>query len=379
MSGDDGLDQLEMDPDLAKRLVEEGSYFLLLDFPLGSSVGIDLSEYNAGEKFKGFKMIPPGLHFIHFSAVSSDDFRQSAPRTGFFHVFNCKEVLVRRWDAKTEDISDEKVSDEEIQRYKADLFGKLDQFLAPYPFKQLQRWVGLSDHINSYVIDLLNPLSGRIVSVTQMIPLRFPEDIQASKSTTSDDVPKNIEKLLPNMKVEPSSQIKFSELNKFKYPSGSSASELTQHILDSTYCLTKIMSRYSRNEDILGELQFAFLTFIAGQVYDSFEHWKAFLKVICNSGKAMADHTNLYMDLIRVLHFQLREVPEDLFVDIVANNNFLVTVLRDLFQNISNNSNVETCLKERAFKFKKSVTKKYRWDFDNDPDDEQPVVVDLSS
>lgn len=378
MSENDGLDPLDIDPDLAKRLVEEGSYFVLLDFPLGSSIGIDLSEYNVGEKFKGFKMIPPGLHFIHFSAVSSDDFRRSAPRTGFFHFFSSKEVLVRRWDPATEDLSDEKVSDEEIERYKADLFGKLDQFLAPYPFKQLQRWIGLSDHINTNVIGLLNPLSGRIVSVTQMIPLRFPEDAQASSSNL-DDVPKNIDNLLPEMKVEPSSRIRFSELDKFKYPSGSTPRELTKHNLDSTYCLQKIMGRYSRNEDILGELQFAFLTFIAGQVYDSFEHWKAFLKVICKSGRAMAEHTNLYMDLIRVLHFQLREVPEDLFVDIVANNNFLVAVLRDLFLNVSFNSNVETCLKERAFKFKKSVTKKYRWDFDNDPDDEQPVIVELNS
>ena len=182
MSRDDGLDQLDLDADLARRLVDEGSHFLFLDFPLGSSIGIDLSDFTAGEKFKGFKMIPPGLHFIHFSAVSSDDFKRKAPRTGFFHLFRSKEVLVRRWDPAAEDLSDEKVSIEEIERYKVNLFGTLDQFLAPYPFRELQRWLSLSDHINKDIIELLNPPCGKISSVTQMIPLRFPEDVPTASS-----------------------------------------------------------------------------------------------------------------------------------------------------------------------------------------------------
>lgn len=38
--------------------------------------------------------------FICFSAVNSD--QQTAPRTGFFHSFKQKEVLVKEWDARME-------------------------------------------------------------------------------------------------------------------------------------------------------------------------------------------------------------------------------------------------------------------------------------
>lgn len=57
---------LRMDPDLAKRLFETGANLVLLDFPVGTEFGIDMNVWNTAERFKGVKMIPPGIHFVHW-------------------------------------------------------------------------------------------------------------------------------------------------------------------------------------------------------------------------------------------------------------------------------------------------------------------------
>ena len=51
---------------------------------------MDYASWSIGPKFRGLKMIPPGLHFVFYSAVSKEG--AVAPRTGFFHCFKEKEV-----------------------------------------------------------------------------------------------------------------------------------------------------------------------------------------------------------------------------------------------------------------------------------------------
>lgn len=55
-----------MDPDIALKLFEDGATLFFLDVPLGSEFGIDFNSWRTGEKFKGVKMIPPGLHYIYY-------------------------------------------------------------------------------------------------------------------------------------------------------------------------------------------------------------------------------------------------------------------------------------------------------------------------
>ena len=80
--------------------------------------------------------------------------------------------------------------------------------------------------------------------------------------------------------------------------------------------------------------------------------------------------------------FQIREVPEDFFVDIVSSNNFLVALLTSLFTLVRDNANVDSKLKTRIEKFKKSLSIKFQWDFSEidqmeEPDEDKPVIVAL--
>lgn len=63
---------IEMDQDLAKRLLVEGATFVFLDVPIGTQFGIDMKSWSTGTKFRGVKMIPPGIHFVYFRCVSLD-------------------------------------------------------------------------------------------------------------------------------------------------------------------------------------------------------------------------------------------------------------------------------------------------------------------
>lgn len=60
---------MEMDQELALRLLVEGGTLVILDVPEGTDFGIDIKSWESGEKFKGIKMIPPGIHFVHYRLI----------------------------------------------------------------------------------------------------------------------------------------------------------------------------------------------------------------------------------------------------------------------------------------------------------------------
>lgn len=59
-----------MDQETAKKLLVEGGTFVFLGVPQETQFGIDMQCWNTEEDFRGIKMIPPGLHYIHYSGVS---------------------------------------------------------------------------------------------------------------------------------------------------------------------------------------------------------------------------------------------------------------------------------------------------------------------
>ena len=92
--------------------------------------------------------------------------------------------------------------------------------------------------------------------------------------------------------------------------------------------LHQVREKITNVSSVAGELQFAFVCFLLGNVYDGFEHWKSLLALLCRSEEAMRKRKELYLGLITVLYHQLGEIPPDFFVDIVSQNNFLTTTLQ---------------------------------------------------
>lgn len=57
-----------MDQETAQRLFREGATFVFLGVPPNTQFGIDLQCWSTEEQFRGVKMIPPGLHYVHYAA-----------------------------------------------------------------------------------------------------------------------------------------------------------------------------------------------------------------------------------------------------------------------------------------------------------------------
>ncbi|XP_064651930.1 protein AAR2 homolog [Lineus longissimus] len=364
-----------MNQDQAQVLFHEGAILVFLDVPLGTEFGIDWNSWNVGPKFKGVKMIPPGLHFIYYSATNSD--HQAAPRSGFFYNFKAKEVLVKRWDRAAEDVITETISTENQEQFEANK-KEMDPFLGVYPYENYKKWVSMTNHMTDDVIRTLEPLEGKILSVTEFLSERSTsQSRKAAKEKAEEEGSEQTsdDSRLPTMQQKEGSQIRFSAIPK-KYPENASPAEITKYNMDSSYALEKMIElNYRTDLEILGEIQFSFICFIVGQVYDAFDQWKKLVHLLCSCEGALKNHTELYAQFISVLHYQVREIPEDFFVDIVSANNFLTSTMQILFSNMES-GDIDEGLRKRGLNFREHLTKKFKWDFMEEPDEDAPVVVE---
>ncbi|XP_078275311.1 protein AAR2 homolog [Rhinoraja longicauda] len=374
---------VEMDEELANKLFFEGGTLIILAVPEGTEFGIDYNCWQVGPKFKGVKMIPPGVHFMHCSAVNGRGGQVTGPRTGCFFHIRPREILVKRWDKKEEEILHVEVSEAELERIRENL-RELDSWLGPYPYETLKRWVSLTSLVTEPLVQTLQPECGKISAFSEVEPeLLMPhtKDRAEQNLLPYDTLCKSYEEglaRLPKMKIKPGTEIRFSNIPSRKYPEGASPAEITKCNMDYSYALESVINqRYTSNpKDLLGELQFSFVCFLIGSVYDAFEHWKDLLRLLCHAEDAVRKRNDLYSALISILYHQLNEIPADFFVDIVSKDNFLTTTLQEFFS-YTCGPHVDKTLQKRVEKFKHHLTKKFKWDFDVEPDDCAPVMVEI--
>uniref|UniRef100_A0A3P9CU99 Protein AAR2 homolog n=1 Tax=Maylandia zebra TaxID=106582 RepID=A0A3P9CU99_9CICH len=232
----------------------EGATLVLLGVPQGTELGIDCKSWQVGPRFRGVKMIPPGL-------TSSTTARQ---------------LWRTNWPEDR-----------------------------PLPLSQTRE------------IILATGRQGRRSGL-----------------------------LSSRMKRKHERGLRFLSSPKKTYPPGATPAEITKCSMDLSYALETVLEEEPHAG---GELQFAFVCFPLKCVR-GLRAWKCLLR------------KDLYLGLIAVLYHPAGEIPPD----------FLLTLYLKT-----------TSLPPRFFpvaigkKFKAHLTKKFRWDFDSDLDDCEPVVVEL--
>lgn len=70
---------------------------------MGTDIGVDMATFTVGPKFRGIKLIPPGLHFLHWAARSQKS-GAVGTKSGFFFRSYPGSVLVAYWDAQDESL-----------------------------------------------------------------------------------------------------------------------------------------------------------------------------------------------------------------------------------------------------------------------------------
>ncbi|XP_059062410.1 protein AAR2 homolog [Achroia grisella] len=401
-----------MDQETAKKLLVEGGTFVFLGVPEETQFGIDMQCWNTEEDFRGIKMIPPGLHYVHYSAISKGS-GDISPRSGFMHYFHKKEFLVKMWDKKSEDISHDEISEESIERLKDNLLN-LDRHLAPYPYEIWQKWKLLTSQVTAELAAKLSPDSGIIRASVELMSttdedrprgVKVANKSLESQDSTSEESQKeqvSIEddstpgqsdakrakritreekedSMLPDLKPAPGTSIRFTEIPRDKYPPGSTPEEITKHYLDQSYTLELMIAQHDEPLHIIGELQFAYLCFLIGHSLEAFEHWKNLVIIICSCDDAIHKYRSVFFHFIRTIEVQIEEMPEDFLADIVMNKNLVYKKLREFFRT-AYVSKVDGRLLTMIERFKDNLTEKLQWDFtglDADEEDERPVVVKL--
>ncbi|ESO09897.1 hypothetical protein HELRODRAFT_73126 [Helobdella robusta] len=364
-----------LDNDQAVQLFENGGIVLLLDVPTNTEIGLDYNSWQTGEMFKGIKMIPPGFHFIYYRHV----YGKISPRTSIMHFFNESEVLIKKWDAGLEDFVDENDS-ETIERYKCNR-RELDKYLGAYPYDNHRKWVSLTNFVSKDVLDRINPESDRVSSVAQFQSLSSTTESRKNAKDMSHGkkITKGFEKedfmnsKLPQMNVIPGTELKFSNIPKINHVG--SPSEITKYNMDQSHKIKYLLKYTSSAESLLGELQICFVCFLMGQAYEAFEQWKKLVGVLCQCVDAITEYPDLYFKFINVLHYHIKEIPEDFFVDIISKDNFLSKTLSEFFENLE----VSDCpdhLKQKGLRFKNNLQKRFNLSFDCELGEFAPVVVE---
>lgn len=158
----------EMDPELARQLFFEGATIVIFGVPEGTEFGIDSNSWQVGPRFKGVKMVPPGVHFIHYSAKRLGASAETGPRSGIFFYLEQKEIRLLNWDPREEEMV--AASQEEAEHLREQLTS-LDPSLGPYPYESLRRWVSLTNHISKEAMLKLQPVCGTICSFPEVLPM----------------------------------------------------------------------------------------------------------------------------------------------------------------------------------------------------------------
>ncbi|KFD56237.1 hypothetical protein M514_03015 [Trichuris suis] len=364
----------EMSQEQAQRLFENGGFLFIPNLPTGFEFGIDYNSWKTGPKFKGVKMIPPGCHFIFVSCSGGQG--GQAPRIGFFHYFQPKELVVKNWNEESEDLVDE-TDQEKVERIRLDL-RNLDQYLGAYPFENYKTWFSLTYLIDAALIKRLEPEIQRISAQCDLVSKEF-EELGASGQRVDRQNPVRVRysdsQGLPIMHLKPGSEIRFTAI-----PSADldqcTVSERTARSMDLGFALRGMLATYEHPKQLLGELQFAYVCFLVGHVFEAFEQWKLLIGVFCKCEEALGELSDFFAEFIMVLHFQLKTTPQEFFVDIVANNNFLAMTLSNFFLLLDSSDSASVQLKRKGARFKNALSVKYGWDFDSVSDEYKPVVVE---
>lgn len=115
---------------------------------------------------------------------------------------------------------------------------------------------------------------------------------------------------------------------------GSSISDLSVFHWDKSQFLELLLQVVyeGRWEELLGELQLAFILFLNLYSFPALNQWKKFVDLLCRAENAVAQRPELFVAFIRILHTQLNAVPHDFFENELSKHNFLAPALSSLFQ-----------------------------------------------
>ncbi|KAK9866040.1 hypothetical protein WJX84_001451 [Apatococcus fuscideae] len=299
-----------MDSDTARQLVVLGGTLLMLDAPPALVMGFDQQTFQIGQKFKGLKMIPPGIHFLSFCQLGQPG--QLAPYAGRFLGFAEGQVVVMRWDPATEalvDLSDE----DEAARYTLGVKRfDFDAGLAPYNLSGYAAWQRLSGHITTAVAGQLQPAPQPWFSITAEEEPTHPKQRTAAEEQLTEQLaqqaaasPWGIDQADRAAAHLQGSMQRLSTNGCKAPPLASTPSTVDDSLQPGLTNASRSSAWDGQDVCVIGELQWAYLAFLLCQSLEGFAQWKALLHLMLSSSSAIQKQPNFFAQLCTALRHQL--------------------------------------------------------------------------
>ncbi|KAJ1675837.1 hypothetical protein EV182_000472 [Spiromyces aspiralis] len=413
----------KLDQDAADELFSKLGILMFLDAPKKLEFGIDMNTWEIGPLFKGIKLIPPGIHFIHYSTTA--DSGHSGMRMGFFHDFREGEILVKKWNASEEQLyPGSGLLENQVQEIKKGI-RYFDPNLGAYQFDPApnsahSRWVNLISHVthDTLVRDLpsdfqISSATGSAYDVEEMEAAkkkqaRIAEAGVTSRTNEGQPAATDPDQVAATMTaaavsrfrceqqpMDSSNSLNFPLIDLVRsFPQNASPETITQYSRDKSWKLRSLLRRHFGNDpnQLLADLQLSFVILLIGQNFSAFEHWKRIVHLLTSCTEALGDERlqeSLFVPFVSVLKAQLRECPQDFFINILSENNFIsaslqrfVASIADLDKSLVNWGLVDAIDDLRTF-----MQRRFSWTlltmeeaqkvFDLEEGDDAPVVVDI--
>lgn len=367
-----------MDPHLTRMLFENGAVLIIAGVPIGTEFRIDCTRNVVAERFRGVKMIPPGPHFI--SCSSRGPYGDMAPQVGFIHHFKEREIVIREWNAETEELTVRTRGDGELERKRIrENLKDLDSYLASYDYSTMAAWRSWTEFITEAIIKRLSPSSGTIRNCVDLLSCPDADRPRGNGVEIMSPVTRRIRQnmtvdeddLLPDLKPIPGTASNYTTLP-HRCPKSATPADVSRHHMDSIAAVEELIANFSNSEELLGEIQFAFVAFYAGGSIEGLAHWRKILQLLSHSEMAVQKHKMLYRKYLRVLSTQIPELPEELMTPGPHN-----TVYQDTRKLLANCS--ASGLSTEVEHLEKQVKRTMKWTFEGlleeDPED-LPVIVE---
>lgn len=357
----------------ALRLVQNGASVLCLNCPDKLQFGFDQMSWTIGPKFRGMKMIPPGIHFIHYCPHAA-----TQGKVGQFVSLESKQVMVLMWNEDDETLHE--VEGEEAERFAAGVRRmNFDAGMAPYPFKQCAEWPALCKFITTNLIQKIQPIGGAM-NVFEPGTFVSKRSKNASRPSQEADVKgSDFKQPLDGLKAK----CGYSTVPVARRPTNTrDLAAITAFNLDKTPVLLKLLqSEFGADATgltLLGELQFAYISLFLGHSFEGLDQWKALVHLLCNCEQALVTHPSLFLNFVRVMHTQMHLISESFFLTDLTDGNFLRKALQDFFLIVSESEGeIESNLHRHAMKLQRFIERKFKWSFNEFDDDDEyaPVIV----
>lgn len=337
-------------------------------------VGIDLQFFNSNAVLRGIKLIPDGIHVVHWAPDSS------SVRSGFYFEAKEASVNVIYWDSANEKmLINEEIGDINVVK-EIDGLSQSYPFMIAYP--EDDTWSSLTRFIEFRQVNYMLPGTSNVMDSVLTSTDENNILLDAIKRGAEQRGTGNLanDPIVNSIIDQTEEEIKYTpiDLSKTVRPN-STPEEKTHDGIDKSWYLNNLITvAYNGNESLLlGEFQLAYINTIIFANYSSAMHWLKFLRVLFYCQDATKQKVAFFEKLLTTLCVMLEKFPEE-YADEFVDHDFFEVSLAE-FEFTVKDLNLHKLVK-KVIDIKNVLLARFSINVQGiveDEEDDGPVIVEL--